>query len=534
MAPTTDDVRYLYKLLLKRAPENDEIINRWVKIAPSTEWLVQQFLNCDEFRAKYPSVHVVIKNKTDELKQIVSRLASRHPRGELYQPIYKFGELHDGPTQRECNRRIDLICKAFDDFPVKNMSLIDVGCNMGYVTFSLAERFSHVLGVEYDRDLYDFCSKLAEITESRAKFEHADFFKNCTKYAGSYDVCLMFSVVHYLVAEIGLDLAKVELRKIARHFDFLVIELSSIRDYDYMPEDAAELLSELSDFRIIKLGESEKNDRPIFLVQNHSKLIAGKYFKFESVKYRGQDANVGSRIYGSDSAVLKVIPFLNDDYRQFYLNEADSYDRLRGSVYIPDLISKGEESGYFWLLMLRVQGSSLNKLYSYSPGKVFLTDSEKGKVVAKLITFLAELLDNGLYWNDISAHNIMITFEGDLKVLDFCDVSTSPRYDQVAMLTWILHDLELETAASYDLGVYKNIFTAGRSAPGEHSCRFAPTSDFFSPCLFEVFEFISRFDTFEEIFAFLRGAKSSDIPAFFRLANEKIRLLPSIPSRCLD
>lgn len=268
MKPKREDVENLYRLLLDRAPESEAAVSDWLKAAPSVDWLVTKFLQSEEFASRNPQV--ISKAKpvdASRLKELINELASRHPQRELYQPVYGIKIDHGGPVQRECIERCRLVIDAFAGLPIQNMTVLDVGCNMGYLSFYLSNSFARVTGLEYEDILFEYCVELAKVIDVPIEFRKFDFFSDYKSLDGQYDICLMFSVLHYLVASKGQQEARHILGDIVACFEFVIIELSSSKDYEYMPDDPADMLQELSGVDITLLGTSEKNARPIYLLK---------------------------------------------------------------------------------------------------------------------------------------------------------------------------------------------------------------------------------------------------------------------------
>lgn len=265
--PSEADIRDLYRLLLGREPDYSGL-KAW-RDAASIGWLVQQFVTSAEFKSRHPHLMVTLSESlptspshdvAPAIRSLIEKIARLHPNGELYQPVYGLDYKHSGPVQRECIERCKLVLARLPQHD--HMTLVDVGSNMGYVTFYMAEHFSRVVGIESDDLLFEFSNALRKEIHSRAEFVQRDFYKNFRHE--QFDVCLMFSVIHYAVAGIGLHGARKILAEIAAQFDHVFIELSSKKDYPYMPEDPGELLTELTGTRIEKIGVSEKNQRPIY------------------------------------------------------------------------------------------------------------------------------------------------------------------------------------------------------------------------------------------------------------------------------
>lgn len=496
--PTRDDVHNLYRLLLNRAPDSEAIVDHWLHRSPSLAWLVDQFLSCEEFSVKHR--HLLDKTTLvdhSRLKALIEQLASRHAKRELYQPIYGLNIKHDGPIQRECAKRCELVLEAMKGLPIGNMSVVDVGCNMGYVTFYLSNYFSRAVGLEHDRLLYDFCVELKQNIDTKAEFEKTDFFASYEELAGSYDLCLLFSVIHYLVAAKGIVEAKKVLSDIVSRFDYVMIELSSKKDYPYMPHDPKEMLSELRDVDCTLLGISEKNDRPIYL--SKKKVIGSSKWIVDRAVYTPIRADSCTRIYHSDNMVVKVLPLAYKNNLKKYHNEVAAYQILRGGEFVTELLGSGCDRGIAWICTRRISGRILNHLYSECSAGIFESESDKEVILCKLLMIVAEMLTKDIYWNDLSTHNILIT-DGSLKIIDFGESGKVELHDHIAMLTWLMHDLQIERAASYAMPVYGEIHGAGQDRARSRALRFRPSQGFFSPGLQNIYDKIADMEGISEFF----------------------------------
>jgi SAM-dependent methyltransferase len=271
MKSTVTDVEYLYKLLLKRNPPASDMVNEWVNGFPSLEVLVEQFLLSSEFKTAYANIFPPNQEASHiSLKLLIEALANLHPKRELYQPIYGITMDYPGPVQRECVARCDTVVQALKSLNLQHLTVLDVGCNMGYITLKLSEEFARCVGMEVDPLLFLFCQELQRhLRRPNVDFVYENFFEVTDNYSQQFDVCLLFSVIHYLVAGKGLAFAKEWLRDLADKFDHIFIELSSAKDYSYMPIDPSEMLSGLDPESYEYLGDSEKNNRPIYLIKKN-------------------------------------------------------------------------------------------------------------------------------------------------------------------------------------------------------------------------------------------------------------------------
>jgi hypothetical protein len=498
--PTAEDVISLYRLLLGREPDDEAIVQDWLTV-PNIDLLVNCFLDSPEFKARHalvaggpsmqqPSTPLV------RLKSLVDQIAERYS-GEIYQPLYGVALDHPYRVQRDCINRCELVLSHLSGLPIHQMTLTDVGTHMGFMSFYLAEHFANVVGLETDPLLYEFCSCLKEANGSRASFEQLDFFNNYSSI--SSDVCLLFSVVHYLVGSTTVETAKRTLAEVVSQFDFTIIELSSSRDYPYMPSEPAELLADIKHADIKQIGVSDKNQRPIYLIHRSTPPFGGN----EPVEYVWYVKPIGSvsctRVYLCGDTVLKVLPFngfsANDE--KFH-REVAAYRLLEGAPYLPKLVDAGIERSTGWMRLSRLRGRQVNHLYSESPE---MDASDKETLICGVIDIVSRMASHGLHWNDLSAHNVMITDEGP-KIIDLGEAAEAETHDQIAMLTWFLHDLQIWRPRSYRNGAYARVLKAAGSPDEFTQARFLERSGtFFAPELQWLYDALIGASSLAAVFA---------------------------------
>jgi SAM-dependent methyltransferase len=499
LKPTREDVENLCRLLLGRAPESEHSVNNWLTNAPNLKWLVERFLESDEFRNKHPNLSGYVRHLVDtsKLKVLIEELASRHPKRELYQPVFGVKVDHGGPVQRECVGRCRLILHTLSSMPIQNMSVLDVGCNMGFVSLYMSEHFARVTGIEYDEVLFNFCVELNRLHDKNVVFKKEDFFADYSSLSGQYDICLLFSVIHYLVANKGLAEAKSTLNDIVSRFDFTFIELSSSKDYSYMPEDPAELLSGLADVDITLLGLSEKNERPIYLLKRRL-VTVDETLPIDSVLYPAPLATSCARLYFSGYKVVKYLPSNFLDNQKKYENEIAAYGILSDVPFVPQIYGSRRVEGGAWICIERITGIPLNHLYLSSDLNRFESNHDRMVLACKLLLALREMVARGLYWNDLSAHNLMI-FDGELYLYDFGESGSSELNDHVVMLSWILYDLQKEEPASYKSDIYDQIHAAGGNKSYSRRLKFEAPHGFFTPELEWIYSIVSNFDSIYDL-----------------------------------
>ena len=477
--PTSEDVYALYRLLLKREPESEASVRHWLRISPSLEWLVDKFLTCDEFTHKYKNILQRVSVRPNaKLEQLIHEVAKRHDKNELYQPIYGLDYEHSGPIQRECVSRCNLAIEAVKHLPLSNMSVLDVGCNMGYCSFYMSSHFGKVVGLEYDDLLFRFCTELKNVLGLPVVFKKFDFFNNFEQLKGAYDLCLLFSVVHYLVASKGMDRAKETLRQITNMFDYTIIELSSSKDYHYMPVDPLETLSGLDDVECTLLGISEKNERPIYLIRKTKIFFLNSGYNVSHITYRPIRHDSCTRIYHCGEVIIKALPFAYKGNEIKFNNEINAYKILSNCSFIPKFLQSYSDDMEGKIALEKINGIFLNKLYLKREKYYFASALDKAILISKVLVGLATMLKRGLFWNDFSAHNIVIS-NGEVFLIDFGESFLCEKNDHIAMFSWLLHDLQLDSAKSYETDVYSKIHMAGPPSQATRELRFVAPQNFF-------------------------------------------------------
>jgi hypothetical protein len=380
------------------------------------------------------------------------------------------------------------------------MTVLDVGCNLGYMSFALANHFSRVVGIEEDELIHDICQEIKSQIKSPAEFQRLHFFEKYNILQDSFDICLLFSVIHYLVAAQGVDKSKAILADIVSHFDYVLIELSSKVDYPYMPETPEEMLAGLQNVSITKLGESEKNKRPLYLLKRLAIDFPSKGTLIDQTYYAApHKGDSCTRVHFSNDYAIKELPLPSYPMNlQKFHNEVSAYRILQGVDYVPTLISSRHDKRAAWICTKKIKGSFLNCTYSRRP---FLSTEGKETLLCQLLLIQADMLNRGLYWNDLSAHNIVIATDG-LRIIDFGESGRTELHDHLSMLSWLMHDIQLNQWASYDSGVYQRIHDAGTNVSKSIETRFKPSPGFFDAQLEWIFEGVATCPSFAEYLNF--------------------------------
>jgi hypothetical protein len=119
--------------------------------------------------------------------------------GERYQQLWLKGAPVDAPYQRECEPRYDAIRSVVKKFE-RPVSVFDLGANMGYFSFRLAEEFPDLTAIAADNkpDLSIYAEKneldnVLVIPRRLSPFDIKDL-SQCE----SFDVALALNVLHHM------------------------------------------------------------------------------------------------------------------------------------------------------------------------------------------------------------------------------------------------------------------------------------------------------------------------------------------------
>lgn len=101
------------------------------------------------------------------------------------------------PANRECNDRWEILLKALGRG--EGRTSLDIGSDVGWFTFHMAELGFESYGVEYDKQKVEFCLMLTEWFERLAVFHQGSVDLEYAQRMPEYDVVLALSVLHWLL-----------------------------------------------------------------------------------------------------------------------------------------------------------------------------------------------------------------------------------------------------------------------------------------------------------------------------------------------
>jgi serine/threonine-protein kinase len=159
----------------------------------------------------------------------------------------------------------------------------------------------------------------------------------------------------------------------------------------------------------------------------------GRYEILAPMAQGGMAAVWAARLLGTHGfqklvAVKTMLPTLSDDadFEAMFLDEARLASRIR-HPYVAEIIDLGEDEGWLYLVMEWVDGETIGTLNKRAKAKGGYPEPILARIVANACAGLHaahELRDDkgnllDLVHRDISPQNVMITYDGIVKLVDF-------------------------------------------------------------------------------------------------------------------
>lgn len=120
-----------------------------------------------------------------------------------YQPVV-FAGFDDffGYVRPQTRTRLSLVTRGllWAGFPFKDMTLLDLGCNTGYMCFSFEACGLIPLGVDKYTRYIEAAQTTADILSSQAVFRDMDILDFVNDCSDAYSVVLFMNIMHHLVA----------------------------------------------------------------------------------------------------------------------------------------------------------------------------------------------------------------------------------------------------------------------------------------------------------------------------------------------
>jgi predicted Ser/Thr protein kinase len=409
----------------------------------------------DMFSATAPQI---ASNALDA--EIERRLGVLRTQQGPYQPVYGIDSDQDSPRRDLLLQNCDFVERHFSSIRRKQqVRILDVGSNAGFVTFTLAKTFPQILGMEINPAAHGLCTLLAQKMKSPARFATVDILKMIDSGDVDFentDCVLLFNVVHQMIFARGLSYVQTAIKKIVQSVDVVFVELATRDQYvphkkdHLLPVEAEEVLKRCVDCDIQLLRTSP---RPLYLIRRRSLSLAADRFAFDSIKFSGNANSLISRkYYLNGSEFLKVYRFTPEQPPIAFEAEVQGLLAAQGTNVCPEIIDWGKNQYTGYIRMERIYGEILaDQMFRHD------TKEKRDKVIAELLRLACELIRGGTYQNDFSAHNIIVTSDGSLRLIDFEQARSHPIYDPFAFLLWLISDLCTGRADWYEKDIVEKL-----------------------------------------------------------------------------
>lgn len=145
---------------------------------------------------------------------------------ELYQPTYNPRGYFLGRKDEGKRRSEDRVAFMLDGLPLGEInSYLDVGSQLGYFVFRMAENGVVSHGIEIDLVSHQYASALSVLAgSSRTSFQHAGLTSMISRQLPRYDAISFLNVFHHIVHADGFEEADRIVKALAGRCRYFVFE----------------------------------------------------------------------------------------------------------------------------------------------------------------------------------------------------------------------------------------------------------------------------------------------------------------------
>ena len=163
-----------------------------------------------------------------KIKDMIKQMATTHKvegssvfEGHTYGRL-PFKELENMPYHRDNKERTDWI---LNNMPENCKSILDLGCNVGHLSFELASHGFKVYGIDYDGNAINIAKKINEYYHMDCEFYAKNILDISLMYQ-KYDVILFLSAFQWIVKQIGIFKAKMFINILSDRCKYMFFETS--------------------------------------------------------------------------------------------------------------------------------------------------------------------------------------------------------------------------------------------------------------------------------------------------------------------
>jgi O-antigen chain-terminating methyltransferase len=388
------------------------------------------------------------------------------PKVEIYQPLYNVSLLKETKVNLDIKRlesskgRAEAVLQYLgNNSKVKSLNILDIGSSLGYMDLYFGERGHKTYGIDTSENNIKISRLLAKLNQlDNVKFDVKEFNKEfVSELDYSYDIAFIFSVLHHIVKERGLEYAQDLMVELLDKTPLVFVELALKEEKvdfpwkESLPEDHLAVFAKCKDCQIELLGyfDTHLSDvkRPLYVVKKKSMIINGKVYGYDKLSFisYNHDSNAidhrTRRYYAADDYLIKevIAKYLPIKYEcgnliSFYNNKYLTQNIPTARLY--DWDQNGERIRF---VFEKIKGNNLADIIKDIDNK------QKRDIVYKVISIISSIEKNGLYYNDLRPWNFIVDLidngEVDVKIIDFDMTMPVAVESSLESLLWLMQQI---------------------------------------------------------------------------------------------
>lgn len=388
------------------------------------------------------------------------------PKVEIYQPLYNVSLPKETKVNLDIKRlesskgRAEAVLQYLgNNSKVKSLNILDIGSSLGYMDLYFSERGHKTYGIDISENNVKISRLLAKLNQlDNVKFDVKEFNKEFVSEVDySYDIAFIFSVLHHIVKEHGLEYAQDLMVELLDKTPLVFAELALKEEKvdfpwkEALPEDHLAVFAKCKDCQIELLGYFDTHlsnvKRPLYAVKKKSMIINGKVYGFNKLSFISYNHNSNAidhrtrRYYAADDYIIKevIAKYLPIKYEcgnliSFYNNKDLIQNIPTARLY--DWDQNGERIRF---VFEKIKGNNLADIIKD------IDDKQKRNIVYKVISIISSIEKNGLYYNDLRPWNFIVDFidngEAEVKIIDFDMTMPVAAESSLESLLWLMQQL---------------------------------------------------------------------------------------------
>lgn len=169
------------------------------------------------------------REKAGEIQELIEQIKKQKLEtwANIYHPLpfYEFGNLTIQVAPDTSYQRLQMILNAAGG-DVVDKRVLDLGCNLGFYSFSLAHRGAKVTSVEMRADYHDISKRIVELYNMNVRFRNEPLTPELVDEVGDVDLTLCFSMIQWVIQQNGMDYGKQILNRISQRSKLLMFDVS--------------------------------------------------------------------------------------------------------------------------------------------------------------------------------------------------------------------------------------------------------------------------------------------------------------------